>query len=71
LTVEYKGLRICDVQFYERREGVNFICEKGVKSVDNLHSITLFEKTPILQVFSRAEYNKSEGRIYNQLILFE
>ncbi len=37
MTVEYKGLLICDVQFYERREGVNFICEKGVKSVDNLH----------------------------------
>jgi len=37
--VEYKGLLICDVQFYERRKGVNFICEKGVKSVDNLQPV--------------------------------
>jgi len=45
--------------------------DQSLYTILQILSITLFEKTPILQVFSRAEYNKSEGRIYNQLILFE
>ncbi len=34
-------------------------------------SVTLFEKTPILQVFSRVEYEVCEGDTANQLSLFD
>ena len=34
-------------------------------------SVTLFEKTPILQALTGADYNITEGGASNQLILFD
>jgi len=34
-------------------------------------SVTIFERIPILQVFSTNEYKTKEGMLYNQLNLFD
>ena len=45
--------------------------DRSLYTILQILSVTLFEKTPILQVLSHAEYSKSEGCIYNQLNLFD
>ena len=65
VTVEmWEGLRAFHIYTVRRRvlskgkkfnlltpEGVNFICEKGVKSVDNLHPGAFYHKGIEIRVF--------------------
>ena len=44
--------------------------DRSLYTILQILSVTLFEKTPILQVLSHAGHNKSEGYIYNQMNLF-
>ena len=45
--------------------------DQSLYTILQILSVTLFEKTPILQVFSRVEYDKSESDMANQLSLFD
>jgi hypothetical protein len=45
--------------------------DQSLYTILQIMSVTLFERTPILQVFSRAEYDKSESGVANQLSLFD
>ncbi len=45
--------------------------EQSLYTILQVLSVTLFEKTPILQVFSRVEYEVCEGDTANQLSLFD
>ena len=45
--------------------------DQSLYTILQILSVTLFEKTPILQIFSRVEYDKSENDVANQLSLFD
>ena len=45
--------------------------DQSLYTILQILSVTLFERTPILQIFSRVEYNKSESDVANQLSLFD
>ncbi len=45
--------------------------DQSLYTILQILSVTLFERTPILQVFSRVEYDKSESDVVNQLSLFD
>jgi len=34
-------------------------------------SVSVFEKTPLLQAFQRTEYSSEDGDLYNQLSLWD
>ena len=45
--------------------------DQSLYTILQILSVTLFEKTPILQVFSRSEYKEAGGSIGKQLTLFD
>lgn len=45
--------------------------DRSLYTMLQILSVTLFEKTPIVQVFSHEGHNKSEGCVYNQMNLFD
>jgi hypothetical protein len=45
--------------------------DQSLYTILQILSVTLFERTPILQVFSRVEYDKSDSDVANQLSLFD
>jgi len=58
------GFRKGRVLSYERQEGANFICEKGVKSVDNLHS-RFYHQFPYTDIWQDTpEYYSSDMPTY-------
>lgn len=45
--------------------------EKTLYTILQILSLTLFEKEPILQVFTKLEYKESKGHCYKQLLLHD
>ena len=45
--------------------------DQSLYTILQILSVTLFERTPILQVFSRAEYDKPDSDTANQLSLYD
>ena len=45
--------------------------ETSLYTILQILSVTIFERIPILQVFSTSEYKTKEGMLYNQLNLFD
>jgi len=45
--------------------------ETSLYTILQILSVTIFERIPILQVFSTNEYKTKEGMLYNQLNLFD
>jgi hypothetical protein len=55
------------VAIVRRRLGI----ERSMGEILQILSISLFEKTPLLQAFSNEFSTMEEGRDHNQLILFD
>jgi len=45
--------------------------DQSLYTILQILSVTLFERTPILQLFSRVEYNEPKSDVANQLSLFD